>query len=195
MKGTVAFVSLLMIFNLLHFFIEGDTKITSEGQRLSLNMFESNSQCVIESKLSKNGEVDYKNEGRFSSFERCHIYPTYVKYKKHCENFEKVSLDISISINGNPFYKVVEEEDICPLQYSFLGKNEWIKSSDYEIVGYPGKNSYFLKDDLKVFETPQYDRSKFVKTLIKYNDWISCLYIILTFVFYFLIYRKRKVIF
>jgi hypothetical protein len=136
------FLIVTLCLQLLPYTIRGDHKLTLEGNNYGFYMFEANYQC--KSELVKNGKIiltEYSNDAR----NRCDPYVYFFKYKHRCiDNSEKISWELTSSINGNPFYKVVNESDMCSLAYKPFTKNDWVKDIDTaKKVGYP-KHNYYL---------------------------------------------------
>lgn len=80
------------------------------------------------------------------AWKRCNPY-TYWLPKKNAQcskpSTVRVSMRLDHSIDGGPFYRVVDEPNICTLSYQPFGHNDWIHSPpDAAIDGYPVKNVY-----------------------------------------------------
>lgn len=150
----VFFLLFLLCLQLLPYTISGNHKITLEGNNYGFYMFEANHQC--KSTLNQNNKnilTEYSNDAR----SRCDPYTYFFKYKNLCvNNSDKINWDLISSINGGPFYKVVDESDMCSLEYKPFTKNTWIKDERMaEKVGYPNYNyyieSYLSKNKQKDF--------------------------------------------
>ena len=88
-------------------------------------------------------------EQRFESgtaWNRCYPYEWWSRYHTRCErnpSIDRISLRIDHSINGGPFYRIVDTENICDLPYYPLGENRWIKQPpEAPLIGYPVTNTY-----------------------------------------------------
>lgn len=128
--------------------IPGDEKLTLEGNRYGLYMFESNHQCISEAKIHyKDGSQKDSYRIGNSARDRCNPYVFWFRFNNQCDTFEKIeriSWTFDHSINGGPFYRIVDTENICDLDYRAFGRNEWIKeASDSEEIGYPVRNVYY----------------------------------------------------
>ncbi len=156
-KKKIFFGSVLLIFllgmQMVAIKIPGDQKLTLEGDRYGLYMFEANHQCVERSTTTINKVT--KNSTNFSARARTRCYPDAIfnKLKRNCtaDNKAEVSFMLDHSINGGPFYRVIDEKNICNLSYRPFDKNSWIKSEldNPKIVGYPVKNYYDGSDGFK----------------------------------------------
>ena len=124
--------------------IPGDEKMTLEGNFYGHYMFDANHQCMIEIKDQNNHILD-KKETVFSK-RRCDPYLYWHQAKmRFCTNNTqgKYKLTIWHSINGGPFYEIVNEPDLCSLTYYPFYHNDWIKTEDEAVpIGRPRKNYY-----------------------------------------------------
>lgn len=172
-------IAALIAFQSPVHFIKGDEKMTLEGYRFGMWMFDSNHQCV------SNFTVHYKDDVARESYEyeaapgtpcqghmcmtrdrvqalngrwvreiriespkaevRCAPYTTWQSRAYLCaENVERVAFTFDHSVNGQPFYRVVDVEDMCGLTYKTFGHNEWIKEPpEAPAVGIPVRNVYY----------------------------------------------------
>ena len=141
-------VALLCALQSISFFIPGDTKLTMEGNRYGLYMFEANHQCVSQVQV-------YFVDGHSESFvdessnarKRCDPWRYFSRIKKACEvtpDLRRVAWQFDHSINGGPFMRIVDESNACGLDYKPFSHNEWIKTEkEAEIIGYPVENVYY----------------------------------------------------
>ncbi len=146
--GVRIFLFFIITANIFPFFIKGDHKISYEGVRLAVTMFDSNRQCEsIKEMTLETGEVRTEIQRSGYAFVRCtpywHWYHISLLCKSH--KYKKISWIFNMSINGNPFYTVVNSKNACELNYKLFGENLWINSStnDHQIVGFPKKNAYY----------------------------------------------------
>ncbi|NQV93103.1 hypothetical protein HQ403_01235 [Candidatus Kaiserbacteria bacterium] len=142
-------VAVLFILQLSSVVIPGDEKITLEGNKYGLYMFEANHQCKsLVSIYDKEGEVYSFNRESSLSRHRCDPYKLWFSVQQICkrseDNIDHVEIVFDHSINGGPFYRIVDEQNACDLEYKALQHNEWIKTpkEGAEIIGYPVKNIY-----------------------------------------------------
>ena len=80
-----------------------------------------------------------------SSWNRCDPYEIWSVAKAKCNDpsVERISMQYNHSINGGPFYRMVDEPSICNLTYQPFSHNDWIKiPPEAPIVGYPLQNEY-----------------------------------------------------
>ena len=173
-------IALLAIFQLLGFMASGDRRITLEGNKFGMFMFEANHQCIVtvgtyssvppagiggwesdpgtrcdsffcevKRVTQKAADALYLRESRYESgtaWNRCYPYEWWSRYHAACDRdstIERVSLRIDHSINGGPFYRIVDVTDICGMPYYPLGENRWVKQPpEAPLIGYPVMNTY-----------------------------------------------------
>lgn len=132
----------------LSHFIPGDEKLTMEGNFYGLYMFEANHQCVSDVTIyrSEQAPENIRKES-FQARNRCDAYRLWFKQQQNCKNdptVERIAVTFDHSLNGAPFYRIVDTSDICRLDYKALGRNEWIKlPPEAPTVGYPMRNYYY----------------------------------------------------
>lgn len=142
------FVLLLILLQLIPALIPRDQKLTLEGNLFGLFMFEANHQCV-------STEVVYWDNGSSEEFVRessnaryrCDPYEYWFRIHTACgrdQGIARISWTFDHSINGGPFYRLVNEGDACGLEYRSLQANDWIRTpaEGAPIIGYPVKNEY-----------------------------------------------------
>ncbi len=162
-------------FQLLGFLAPGDRRLTLEGNKFGMFMFEANHQCIATvttytdhdsaatneplgtcngpfclTHVASRREGDlFAHESRYesaSAWSRCYPYNWWSRLHRRCTlnpSITKVSFRMDHSINGGPFYRIVDEENMCDLPYHTFGPNTWIKSPpEAPIVGYPVQNVY-----------------------------------------------------
>lgn len=158
-------------------FIVPERRITLEGDRFGMFMFESNHQCKIEARiysrapsidmrysrapgsactslycsvavrstpLSGGGSIRTEQWESGSSLYRCDPYEWWIRYHAKCgSEVDRIALTIDHSINGGPFYRIVDLEDVCDVSYRPFQRNPWIKvPPEAPVVGYPTQNIY-----------------------------------------------------
>ncbi len=181
-KKTVAgwiFIVLIALFQLLGFLISPDRRITLEGNRFGMFMFEANHQCIAtvttHASRSLSNAVDFETPAgtscsgffcltqrktipngqgviqteRYESgtaWNRCDPYIWYTQLAQKCARnatISHIALQFDHSINGGPFFRIVDAPDICALTYKPFSHNEWILlPPDAPLIGYPVENSY-----------------------------------------------------
>ena len=172
-----ALIALVAATHIPPLMIEGDRRMTLEGNRFGMFMFEANHQCISASRvyektddpveasewrpLSCNGQkclthrAIYEEEGyrvtedrieTGAAWNRCDPYVEWVLLNARCDRnprIERIALAFDHSINGGPFYRIVDTEDICALDYTPFRHNEWIRhAEDAEMIGIPVKDEY-----------------------------------------------------
>ena len=146
-KAIIGWLFIIFLFacQMISHAIPGDEKMTLEGNFYGLYMFEANHQCFAEAR-DENGEVIFEHTSK-TARNRCDPYQLWFRvYQKECRQnpSKKISVKLLHSINGGPFYEIVNEDDACSLSYKPFGRNEWIKTQDEApAVGRPRKNIYY----------------------------------------------------
>lgn len=142
------FVALMLVVQFIPISIPGDHKLTLEGNYYGLFMFEANHQCVSRTVTHyADGTTYEKIKQSMDAKWRCDPYEYWFAIKNHCERdarTERIEWTFDHSINGNPFYRIVDVQDACILSYAPLSHNEWIQLPEggAVIVGYPLENFY-----------------------------------------------------
>jgi len=169
-------ILVLAVFQLLGFITPGDRRMTLEGNKFGMFMFEANHQCIatvttyrsasttprsfempmgtscgspycrVKETVTQRGDISV-SEDRYESggpSTRCDPYEWWSKLVRHCEldaTIERVALTFDHSINGGPFYRMVDTTDVCALSYKMFRHNEWIRiPPEAPVVGYPVTN-------------------------------------------------------
>jgi hypothetical protein len=76
---------------------------------------------------------------------RCAPYAYWQSYRYLCTgDVERVSMRQDASINGGPYYRIVDEPDMCSLEYRTFSHNDWIQQPpEAPFVGFARKNTYY----------------------------------------------------
>lgn len=141
--GWIVFGSLLVTQIFSHTLV-GDTKLTLEGNYFGLYMFEANHQCRV-TYTDENKNV-LKTTDSVNARDRCNPWVFLIRGQNaYCrtDTPAKVSFTMIHSINGGPFYEIVNEPDLCSLTYKPFSNNDWIKNeTTAPTVGRPLENYY-----------------------------------------------------
>ncbi|HWO07283.1 MAG TPA: hypothetical protein VNM40_01710 [Candidatus Paceibacterota bacterium] len=129
--------------------IPGDEKLTMEGNKLGLYMFDANHQCISTTHVVyANGvEQNFRDESA-SARARCDPYRYWFRIKQVCTEraaiLERIQWTLDHSVNGGPFLRIVDVHDACTLSYRGFGHNDWIRTEKDSppVVGYPVENIY-----------------------------------------------------
>jgi hypothetical protein len=83
-----------------------------------------------------------------SARSRCNPYTYWFTLKQYCEkkeNVDRIAWTFDHSINGDPFLRIVDEQNVCNLEYKPFSHNDWIKrhSDNPEIIGTPARNVFY----------------------------------------------------
>jgi hypothetical protein len=115
-----------------------------EGYQYGLGMFDANHQCRVE--VVADGREPFVLTSRSATF-RCAPYESWARARqRYCKEGDQsmaVQYRHDASLNGGPFYRIVDTQNLCGLAYSFWGGNSWIKTPNEgaPIVGYPRPNA------------------------------------------------------
>lgn len=143
MPGWIVIASLLLIQMYSHT-IPGDTKLTLEGDYYGLYMFEANHQCRV-TLANETGSVLDERDSVVARY-RCDPWHYLTRaQQRYCSGEGKPTVKFSMihSVNGGPFYKIIDEPDLCSLHYKAFGRNSWIKDENAApMVGRPLENFY-----------------------------------------------------
>jgi hypothetical protein len=125
--------------------IKGDAKLTLEGNFYGIYMFEANHQCALE--LSNPDGTLIRRRISTNARFRCDPWPYFSVAKRtycHADSGDTpIHFRLIHSINGGPFYEIVNAPNLCDLEYRPFTHNTWIKDeTTAPIVGRPVKNYY-----------------------------------------------------
>ncbi|WP_316203130.1 MULTISPECIES: hypothetical protein [unclassified Bradyrhizobium] len=135
-------VSSLLLLQFIPHLIEGDERLTLEGNFFGVYMFEANHQCY--GTITRDNEV-VERFSEANAWRRCDPYAVWMRAKQaYCSDKEsKYRLAFNHSINGEPFREIVNEPDLCRLKYYPFSRNTWIKDEKAApAVGRPVQNFY-----------------------------------------------------
>lgn len=174
--GHVLIISLLTI-NLAPKFLPHDTRYTGEIHQYTLAMIDANFQCeslwTVYDKQEK--IIDQSFRSSSNATQRCPPYAVWFRLKKRCErdsNASRISMIHDISVNGGPFYRVVDQDNVCNLSFKAFSRNRWIRTPQdgAKIVGYPRPNAlrhpaYFPDSRRISYKTPTQSRTNWFSNL------------------------------
>ena len=138
------FAGVLVGMQMLPFLYEEDARSSLRFEGYGYNMFDANFQCfgkiTVHKALGPPRVFSYVNQN--SRF-RCNPRLFLEKVHQRCENSpgSRVALELTKSINGGPFYRIVDLADACHVQFSLFGENDWILSDTARLIGYPTMNA------------------------------------------------------
>lgn len=131
------------------YLIAGDHKYTMEGNKYGLYMFEANHQCrSVVALVATDGTTNESTYDSASARNRCDPYAVWFRLQQLCtaggEALARITWQMDHSINGGPFYRIVDTTNACDLEYKPFTHNQWIKDPELgaPIVGYPYQNYY-----------------------------------------------------
>ncbi|MDO8481966.1 MAG: hypothetical protein Q7S75_02705 [bacterium] len=149
-KATMGWLLVVLLFILqsLAFIVPGDQKWTLEANQYGLNMFEANHQCQskVVYELDNGKQITSTYESRMSR-DRCSPYVQWLRIHKYCEygGVASARWTFNHSINGHPFYRIVDVLDACQLTYKPFSHNPWIVTpkESAPAIGRPLQDPYF----------------------------------------------------
>jgi hypothetical protein len=138
-------VAMLAVVNALPWIAPAGRLYTLQARKFGAQMFDSNHQCASdETTFFKDGRRETKSSGSSVSMRRCPPYEKMFEIQQRCTNpdVKSIAWTFDSSVNGGPFYRIVDVVDACRLAFSDFGKNGWIRLPDEgaAVVGYPRKN-------------------------------------------------------
>ncbi len=146
--GGWVLISLLFVVQFTPLSIEGDEKMTLEGNKYGLFMFEANHQCISSVRyVFEDGtlreEVVESEVARY----RCDPYRYWFRLQNICKRnpaVSRIEWTFDHSINGHPFYRIVDERNACELTYRPFTHNAWIRTMEDSppAIGRPVENTY-----------------------------------------------------
>jgi len=192
------FLFFLLASQLIGIVIPGDQKITMEGNFYGLYMFEANHQCIANVRyfLTDGKILESKKENHIAN-NRCDVYRYFFNLKNKCkkQNVDKISWQFDHSINGNPYERIVDTENVCELDYKVFSHNDWIKieneSTRLDLPVYKNGFSREIDDAIKIPADPIVnDKVLGDLRFIYWCLWISVLISVITFLFFISFLRK-----
>lgn len=180
------FMFFLLFSQTIPYLIPGNHKQTLEGNNYGFYMFEANYQCISE--IKNRGKV-IKNHLSNDARNRCDPYTILQKNKYLCLQYDELSWRVKSSVNGGPFFVIVDVPNLCDLSYAPFIKNKWISDTKENISGYPYQNYYyhnFIDKNKFISERQIIVNTKIQTWLEKIIFYLSSLYKI-TFIFTLLV--------
>ncbi len=143
----VLFFGVLLFLQSIAIRIPGDQKLTLEGNSYGMYMFEANHQCIATYTINHaNGSSFTEMKLSSDARNRCDPYEYVYNYKNRCnlDSVKSIIFTFDHSINGGPFYRIVDSPNLCELTYTPFTRNLWIKTEkDHpQLIGYPLKNFF-----------------------------------------------------
>ncbi|MBC7371674.1 MAG: hypothetical protein H7326_08920 [Bdellovibrionaceae bacterium] len=142
--ATTLLAAFLFGMQMLPFLYSEDARSTLRFEGYGYNMFDANFQCIAKLQVNPlRGPPEAHSYVNQNSRFRCNPRSFLEKAHQRCEASpgSRVSLEVTKSINGAPFYRIVDLPDACGVQFSLFGENEWILSNTATLIGYPAKNA------------------------------------------------------
>jgi hypothetical protein len=129
--------------------IAGPSRVTGEGHKLGVYMFEANYQCAAAATIHyQDGHTEVATSSSTYAIERCDPYSDWFYFNQQCAlhpDIASIAVTYDTSEDGSPFYRIVDVPDICAMTYKPFSHNAWIHIPGVDpapIVGYPKPNEY-----------------------------------------------------
>lgn len=136
---------LISVVSMVPWWVPGNREYSLQGRRFGVQMFDANHQCLSqETMISPSGESSTRISASNGAQRRCGPYLKLFSLQEACRRQPGLRIEWLFlgSVNGNPFYEIVNVPDACALSYSEFGLNEWMKfpETGAPVRGYPEKN-------------------------------------------------------
>lgn len=178
----------LFVLQLIPLAIPGDSKLTQEGYKLGVGMMDANHQCLSEGqKIYRDGERKSFVYKEFIGQHRCPPYSIWFSLQQQCKErgLVRIQWTFAHSINGGPFYQIVNTENACELTYGFPEHNSWIQLPEEgaPVIGFPRPNPLRsgptpTSKERVIFETPLPDASSPLQRFFRriQTEWVVFLW-------------------
>jgi hypothetical protein len=144
--GLAALIVFVQLYPVV--FIPGDQKLTLEGNKYGFYVFEANHECISTVTVYRtDGSATTTVTESANARYRCDPYSYWFTEKQIClrdPTVVRIAWTFDHSIDGGPFYRIVDVPDLCALTYSPFTHNGWIRTPPAApAVGLPLKNIYY----------------------------------------------------
>ncbi len=119
---------LLVLGQSISWLIPGDSRLTAEGKRFGLHMFNTTSHCYVTTKVTDREGIVHSNHYRGRRSGYCEPYYQWYPLKQQClyNGVSQAVLTMDIAINSEPYRRAVNQIDACKTEYHPLKHNGWI---------------------------------------------------------------------
>lgn len=144
----LAMISVLhLVFPLNALMTARDLRWSGENHQYGLGMIEGNYQCHIRwTVFGANDEIlDQRQWSSKNASVRCPVYRSWFKFNQQCKadpRITRISYRHDLSLDGSPFYRIVDLPNACAVSYSSFTPNTWVQLPEQGalITGYPRPN-------------------------------------------------------
>jgi hypothetical protein len=164
--------------------LAGDDPFNSRTKKLGVAMLDANRQCTMS--VVPYGPEGARPEMRLESSAaalRCDPYRYWFIIQHNCKTkgLQRVAWSMNVSINGEPFYEIIKNDNACELTFNSWRGNPWILTPEQgaPLSGYPRKNATLKKSvgaEQIVFSEPQFEISRLQQWLKHRVGAISAFY-------------------
>lgn len=143
--STRVLMGVFVILQLLPRFYAEDPHRTLRFEGYMFNMFQANYQCSAEFEFFDSGQKRVRQMTENSARKRCSPFHYLQRAQHLCRRTtQPVSLKLDQSLDGQPFYRIVDLTDACSAKASLFGANPWLRGElESILVGYPDRNAIF----------------------------------------------------
>lgn len=145
----VGILCAVLLAHIAYYATYGFQPFSLEGNKLRMYMFDANYQCRSSATfMYADGSSRALTSDSYYAKYRCDPYAHWFYFNQLCGERggpESVRWTFDSSVNGSPFFRIIDVADACALPYRPFGRNAWIRVPGEElvpIVGYPEKNEY-----------------------------------------------------
>lgn len=124
----IGITAVLICGQSISLFIPGDSRLTGEGKRYGLHMFQSIPDCFITTMVADSNS--YTTEKHWNEKRQGYCEPYYHWYllsqQCHHHQWQSAVFTIDLAINQEPYRRIVNQINACNTQYHPLLHNDWI---------------------------------------------------------------------
>ncbi len=119
----------LVTVNILPHITDSNYKITGQGDSLSFDMVDANRQAISRITIFEKDGASKTERKKYQGFTKQNPYKYWMQQKKLCTStVERISWTFELSVNNDPYIKIVDVPDLCSLKFHPFFKNSWIKA-------------------------------------------------------------------
>lgn len=124
----IGLTALLILGQSVSLVIPGDSRLTREGVRFGLHMFQALPWCYITTSIRDQDNTESVQWWEEERMGYCRPYYQWYVLKQRClhNNLKSALLTMDIAINLEPYRRVLDEVNVCAVEYHPLRHNPWI---------------------------------------------------------------------
>ncbi|MFN7904151.1 MAG: hypothetical protein ACK5P5_03115 [Pseudobdellovibrionaceae bacterium] len=143
---TILFFILIVAMQTMPVFFQENPQMTLRTEGYGFSMIDANYQCSMTIKnVDLNHQLIYQKKSK-SARGRCGAKRAWDTIQHQCSKHPKSNLfvELDLSLNGEPFRKVIQGDKACEWSFPFWGTIPWFNENG-PVVGYPNYNG--IDDD------------------------------------------------